>query len=79
MRQFVYQYNNNALAQDVEEDLTGTMEMPIIGSIVNRHGREWKVIRLLAPVSSRGTVPVVRVFLADNFMGRSFVLKRAVP
>jgi len=55
------------------------MEAPTVGSIVNRHGREWKVVRVIAPVSSRGTVPVVRVFLSDNVRGRSFFLKRAIP
>lgn len=79
MRRFVYQYNENERSQEIEEDPTGGIEMPTVGSIVNRHGREWKVVHVIAPVSSRGTVPVVRVFLSDNVKGRSFFLKRTVP
>lgn len=79
MRRFAYQYNENERSQEIEEDPTGRMEAPTVGSIVNRHGREWKVVRVIAPVSSRGTVPVVRVFLSDNVRGRSFFLKRAIP
>jgi stress response protein SCP2 len=78
VQQFVYQYNENEKSQEVEE-VTGGMETPIIGSILNRHGKEWKVACVIAPVSSRGTVPVVRVFLSDYFRGRSFFLKRPVP
>jgi stress response protein SCP2 len=78
-RQFVYQYNGNEKSQEVEEDPTGRMETPIVGSIVKRHGKEWKVVHVIAPVSSRGTVPLVRVFLSDNLKGRSFFLKRSVP
>jgi len=51
------------------------MEMPSIGSIINRHDKDWKVTHLLAPVSSSGTIPIVRVFLSDNFKGHSFRLE----
>jgi hypothetical protein len=65
VRRFVYEYNGNILAQEVEVDLTGTMETPCIGSIVRRHDREWRVVRVIAPVSANGTVPIVRLFLND--------------
>ena len=79
MRQFVYQYNGREGSEDVENDLTGEIEMPVVGTILNRHGQEWKVVHVIAPVSSRGTVPVVRVFLNQNQKGRPFVSKRSIP
>ena len=78
-RRFVYEFNGQPKLREVEEDLSGGMEMPSIGSIINRHDKDWKVTHLLAPVSSSGTIPIVRVFLSDNFKGHSFVLKRVVP
>jgi hypothetical protein len=41
------------------------METPSIGSVINRHDREWKVVHVIAPVSPNGTIPIVRVFLND--------------
>lgn len=76
---FVYRYNEDEKSQEVEEDPSGQKETPIIGSLVSRHGREWKVVRVIAPVSWRGTVPLVRVFLSDSFKWGSFFRKRAAP
>lgn len=70
VRQFIYQYNQYK-EQEVEEDLTGRRETPIIGSIVNRNGREWKVAYVIAPVTLSGTIPVVRVFLTDKVRERA--------
>lgn len=65
VRRFIYHYNGYGTLEDVEEDLTGEMEMPSIGSIIHRHDREWRVFHVIAPVSPNGTVPFVRVFLSD--------------
>ena len=65
MRRFIYQYNNNVLAHDVEDDPSGTMEIPNVGDHISRKGIDWKVIRVVAPPSASGDTPVVRVFLAD--------------
>jgi hypothetical protein len=70
MRRFIYQYNGNERFQDFDDDLTGGRETPAIGSVMSRNGREWKVVRVVAPVSSNGTVPVVRVFLNDPARSR---------
>lgn len=75
MQRFVYQYNNNEKAQDVEDDRTGGMETPIVGSILNRNGKEWKVVRVHAPVSQMGTRPIVRVFLTDRIAQPTFGVK----
>lgn len=64
-RRFVYHYNGNDSLQDFEEDVTGSIEMPGIGSVINRNGRDWKVLHVIAPVSFQGTIPHVRVFLSD--------------
>jgi hypothetical protein len=78
-RRFIYEYNGQARLREVEEDLTGAMEIPVVGSIVSRSGQEWKVIHVLAPVSLLGTVPVVRVFLSNYIKGAPFFLNRTVP
>lgn len=70
VRQFIYQYNSYR-EQEVEEDPTGRRETPIIGSIVNRNGKEWKVAHVIAPVTLNGTIPVVRIFLTDRVRERA--------
>lgn len=65
MRYFVYQYNN-ATAQELEDDPTGALEVPTIGSVVLRKEREWTVIHVVAPVTFNGAIPIVRVFLREN-------------
>lgn len=75
MQQFIYRYNGNDKSQEVVEDLSGGMQTPIIGSIVNRHDKEWQVIHIIAPVSSRGTIPIVRVFLSDIVKARKMIVK----
>lgn len=45
--------------------MAGAIEMPGIGSVISRNGRDWKVLRVIAPVSFQGTIPLVRVFLSD--------------
>lgn len=79
MRRFVYQYNSNVLAQDFEDDPSGLMEIPAVGSLIVRHDSTWKVIHVMAPVSANGTIPVVHVFLIRNVRRYSPVLKRAIP
>jgi hypothetical protein len=66
VRQFIYQYNGQGKSQEVEEDLSGRIETPSIGSVITRNGKEWRVFHVIAPVSLIGTVPVIRVFLSDN-------------
>lgn len=63
MRRFIYLYNQRE--QDVEDDFTGTIEMPGVGSVVTRREKSWRVIHVIAPVLLNGTIPVVRVFLRD--------------
>jgi hypothetical protein len=77
MRRFIYLYNGNELSQEIEEDPSGTMVIPGIGSVVTRQGREWKVVRVVAPVSAGGTTPIVRVFLNDpvRIKGRTLGVK----
>lgn len=64
-RQFVYQYNHDR-RQEIEQDLKGDKETPIIGSTLIRNGKEWKVVHVIAPVTLNGSIPVVRVFLTDR-------------
>jgi hypothetical protein len=65
-RRFVYQYNGQEKSEEVEDRPTDGMETPNIGSLISRNGKEWLVVHVIAPVSSSGTIPVVRVFLNDT-------------
>ena len=65
-RRFIYHYNGNENIQDIEEDVMGAIEMPGVGSVINRNGKDWKVLHVVAPVSFQGTIPLVRVFLSDR-------------
>jgi hypothetical protein len=58
VRRFIYRYNGSAAVQEVEEDVSGRMETPSIGSTIKRHDREWKVVHVIAPVSPNGTIPI---------------------
>lgn len=78
VRKLVYQYNGNERGEEVEDDVTGAAEIPIIGSSLQRHGRAWKVVHVIAPVSRSGTIPIVRIFLSDRVQYPSG-LRRPVP
>jgi len=65
-RQFIYEYNGNERMQEIEYDPTGQREVPSIGSIIIRHEKEWRVMHIVAPVTSRGTIPLIRIFLSHR-------------
>ena len=65
-QRFVYHYNGNDTLQDFEENVAGAIEMPGVGSVISRNGRDWTVLHVVAPVSLQGTTPLVRVFLSDR-------------
>jgi len=65
VRRFVYRYNGNEIAQEVEEDMSGGMETPSIGKCHQpaRQGMEGSPCDCAG--SPNGTIPIVRVFLND--------------
>ncbi|HEY1757937.1 MAG TPA: hypothetical protein VGG72_21385 [Bryobacteraceae bacterium] len=67
MRRFIYLYNQRE--QDIEDDPSGTIETPSVGSIISRREKQFRVIHVIAPVSTDGTTPIVRVFLNDVARG----------
>jgi hypothetical protein len=77
VRKLVYQYNGNERGEEVEEDVTVKAEIPIIGSTLERHGRGWKAIRVIAPVSRDGTTP--RSDISERQDSIHFRLRRPVP
>jgi hypothetical protein len=66
MRLFVYRYNGNERSEDIEEDTAGTIAIPSVGSLITRHGRDWRVVHIVAPAGMSGSTPLVRVFLNDG-------------
>lgn len=65
--------------QDVEEDPSGRLAIPTIGSIITRNGRQWKVIRVHAPIAQSGATPIVRLFLSDRVAQPSLGARRKIP
>lgn len=75
MQHFIYLYNGSDKSQEVVKVLSGGMPAPSVGSVINRHDKEWKVIYVIAPVSGTGTIPIVRVFLSDRTKEPKIVVK----
>jgi len=48
VRRFYIGTTGMRLRKKVEEDMSGGMETPSIGSVINRHDREWKVVHVIA-------------------------------
>jgi hypothetical protein len=63
-KQVVYYYDGNQAKPDVEPDLLGNVLVPANGSLITRHGKSWKVARVIEDLASDGRLPVFKVFLA---------------
>lgn len=67
-KQIVYQYNGDVTSEEVEQDLDGELAFQV-DQIILRNGKDWKVIQISneLSLSGQGPIPVVRVFLTDQF------------
>lgn len=68
-KQIVYRYNGVEASEEVELDRDGVIPTPVQGDILTRKGKQWKVIHVITQVTVAGepALPVVRVFLTDQF------------
>jgi hypothetical protein len=64
-RHFVYRYNGNADADEVEFDRDGKMPIPKQNSLILRKGLRWRVtsVQVEATETASVAVPIFRVFL----------------
>jgi 3-dehydroquinate synthase class II len=67
-KQIVYRYNGDANSEEVEQDLDGELAFQQ-DQIILRKGKDWKIIHISNEIASsgQGPVPVVRLFLTDQF------------
>ena len=66
-KQLVYRYNGVESSDEVEADLDGEMDVPAKDGFLNIKGKVWRVVHVVTELSGEGAVPVVRVFLTDQF------------
>jgi hypothetical protein len=66
-KQIVYRYNGDPNTQQTISDLHGSMLPHLVGSIVNRDGKQWRVVSIHEELDIKGplSVPIHHVFLTD--------------
>jgi hypothetical protein len=63
----VYRYNGDATSEEVDPDMLGELTVPPKDSIITRKGINWKVVHFITEIASNRRVPLIRVFLTDQF------------
>ena len=66
-KQIVYRYNGVESSEEVEDDLFGEIPIPLEMSFIIRKGKTWKVAVINWQVGARRQVPVLKLFLTDQF------------
>jgi hypothetical protein len=66
--QYVFRYNGDENTQDVVPDLDGVMAMPVKGQIIQRKGKQWKVVQVSTQqeISAHPAIPVHTVSLTSD-------------
>lgn len=65
-KQVVYRYNGDPNSDEVVVDSFGEMGVPDWGAIIERKGKQWKVVKVDVETGAKGALPVYRVFLSDQ-------------
>ena len=66
-KQIVYRYNGDANSEESEVDLDGEVLLPQIGEFMIRKGKQWKAVHRIVEPSGAGAMPIIRIFLSDQF------------
>lgn len=69
-KQIIYRYNGDPKYDERVSDGAGNLPFACVGEMVTRNGKEWQVAVVrdeLNMGSSRGAVPIHRIFLTDKF------------
>lgn len=66
-KQIVYRYNGDPSTDKIVNDPTGVMLRHAIGEMVNRNGKQWKVVAFQEELDVKGplAVPIHHVYLTD--------------
>lgn len=66
-KQIVYRYDGDEKSEEVEFDRDGEVRIPKPFEIINRKGKEWKVVHIITEQNlAQGAVPVYRIFLSSS-------------
>jgi hypothetical protein len=67
-KQIVYRFDGDATTDEAEADLQGEEPIPQKDDVIQRMGRDWKVVSVTLEQSIGETkaLPVYRVFLSDH-------------
>lgn len=68
-KQIIYRYNGDALSDEAETDRQGKLPVPEKDKIIQRDGRDWKVVSVVLEqtVGDSKALPVYYAFLSDEF------------
>lgn len=66
-KQIVYRYNGDEASEELEVDLDGEVLLPQTGEFTIRKGKQWKAIHRIVESSGAGAIPIIRIFLTDQF------------
>ena len=66
-KQIIYRYNGDEQSEELEVDLDGEVLLPQIGAFMIRKGKQWKAVHRIIESSGAGAIPIIRIFLTDQF------------
>jgi hypothetical protein len=68
-KQIVYRYNDNPVSDEGFVDWSGDKPLPTVNEVIERHGKQWKVVAIdnESSVADTHTITIHRIFLiGDN-------------
>jgi hypothetical protein len=68
-KQIVFRYNHDPTTEEIDLDMDGEKSTPRQGSVIERKGEQWKVLRVNVETNTAEPfeVPIHRVFLTKEF------------
>lgn len=61
----VYRYNGDAKSDEEEFDPFGEFTVPEHDTLISKHGKVWRTVRVEWVIGGSGQIPIMRVFLTD--------------
>ena len=67
-KQIVFRYHGDPTTEESDLDMDGDKSVPKQGSVIERRGERWKVVRVNIETSAEEpfAVPIYRVFLTNE-------------
>jgi hypothetical protein len=67
-KQIVFRYNGDPPTEETDLDMDGDKSVPEQGTLIERRGERWKVVRVNIETSAEEpfAVPIYRVFLTNE-------------